>query len=37
MLVPASMYKEEIEQQFKKIQYSDKYLWYTGSIDNYVM
>lgn len=37
MLVPASMYKEEIEQQFKNIQYSDKYLWYTGSIDNYDM
>jgi hypothetical protein len=35
MLVPASMYKKEIEYEFKKIQYSEKYLWYTGSIDNY--
>lgn len=35
MIVPAITYKEEIEQQFKKIQYTDKYLWYTGSIDNY--
>ena len=35
MIVPAIQYKEEIEQEFKKIQYSDKYLWYTGSIDNY--
>lgn len=35
MLVPAITYKETIEQEFKKIQYSDKYLWYTGSIDNY--
>lgn len=35
MLVPAITYKEKIEQQFQKIQYSDKYLWYTGSIDNY--
>lgn len=35
MIVPAITYKEEIEQEFKKIQYSDKYLWYTGSIDNY--
>ena len=35
MLVPAIQYKEEIEKQFKAIQYSDKYLWYTGSIDNY--
>lgn len=35
MLVPASTYKETIEYEFKKIQYSDKYLWYTGSIDNY--
>ena len=35
MLVPAITYKEEIEQQFKIIQYTDKYLWYTGSIDNY--
>jgi RimJ/RimL family protein N-acetyltransferase len=37
MLVPATTYKEEIEQEFKKIQYSEKYLWYTGSIDNYDM
>lgn len=37
MLVPASLYKEEIEKQFKAIQYTDKYLWYTGSIDNYDM
>jgi RimJ/RimL family protein N-acetyltransferase len=37
MLVPASLYKEEIEKYFKQIQYSDKYLWYTGSIDNYDM
>lgn len=37
MLVPAITYKETIEQEFKKIQYSDKYLWYTGSIDNYDM
>lgn len=35
MLVPAITYKEEIEREFKKIQYTDKYLWYTGSIDNY--
>ena len=35
MLVPAITYKEDIEKQFKAIQYSDKYLWYTGSIDNY--
>lgn len=35
MLVPASTYKETIEHEFKKIQYSNKYLWYTGSIDNY--
>lgn len=35
MLVPAIQYKEEIGKQFKAIQYSDKYLWYTGSIDNY--
>lgn len=37
MIVPANLYKEEIEKQFKAIQYSDKYLWYTGSIDNYDM
>lgn len=37
MVVPANLYKEEIEKQFKAIQYSDKYLWYTGSIDNYDM
>lgn len=37
MLMPASLYKEEIEKQFKAIQYTDKYLWYTGSIDNYDM
>ena len=37
MLVPAITYKEEIEREFKKIQYTDKYLWYTGSIDNYDM
>ena len=35
MLVPAACYKEEIEKQFKAIQYTDKYLWYTGSIENY--
>lgn len=35
MLVPAITYKETIEQEFQEIQYSDKYLWYTGSIDNY--
>ena len=35
MLVPASVYKEQIEKQFKAIQYTDKYFWYTGSIDNY--
>lgn len=35
MLVPAITYKETIEQEFQKIQYTDKYLWYTGSIDNY--
>ena len=35
MVVPAIQYKEEIEHEFKKIQYSDKYLWYTGAIDNY--
>lgn len=37
MLVPAITYKETIEQEFQKIQYSNKYLWYTGSIDNYDM
>lgn len=37
MLVPAITYKEEIEQEFQKIQYTDKYLWYTGSIDNFDM
>lgn len=37
MLVPAACYKEEIEKHFKAIQYTDKYLWYTGSIDNYDM
>lgn len=35
MLVPAIQYKDEIEKEFQKIQYTDKYLWYTGSIDNY--
>lgn len=35
MLVPAITYKDEIEKEFKRIQYSEKYLWYTGSIDNY--
>ena len=35
MLIPAIQYKEEIEKQFQRIQYSEKYLWYTGSIDNY--
>lgn len=35
MLVPAIQYKDEIEKEFQKIQYSEKYLWYTGSIDNY--
>lgn len=35
MLVPAIVYKETIEQYFKEIEYTDKYLWYTGSIDNY--
>lgn len=35
MIVPAIVYKDEIENQFKRIQYTDKYLWYTGSIDNY--
>ena len=35
MLVPATQYKEEIEKKFQMIQYTDKYLWYTGSIDNY--
>lgn len=35
MLVPAVVYKNEIEDLFKRIQYSDEYLWYTGSIDNY--
>lgn len=35
MLVPAITHKETIEQYFKEIQYTDKYLWYTGSIDNY--
>jgi len=37
MIVPAITYKEEIEREFKKIHYTDKYLWYTGSIDNYDM
>lgn len=35
MLVPAIQYKDEIEKEFQRIQYSEKYLWYTGSIDNY--
>lgn len=35
MLVPAITYKEEIEKEFQRIQYTEKYLWYTGSIDNY--
>jgi hypothetical protein len=35
MLVPAIQYKDDIEKQFQRIQYTDKYLWYTGSIDNY--
>ena len=35
MLVPAIQYKDEIEKEFQRIQYTDKYLWYTGSIDNY--
>lgn len=35
MLIPAVAYKNEIEDLFKRIQYSDEYLWYTGSIDNY--
>ena len=35
MIVPAIVYKDEIENQFRRIQYTDKYLWYTGSIDNY--
>jgi len=35
MLVPAIQYKDEIEKQFQRIQYTEKYLWYTGSIDNY--
>ncbi len=35
MIIPAIQYKEEIEKQFQMIQYSEKYLWYTGSIDNY--
>lgn len=37
MLVPAIQYKDKIEKEFQNIQYSDKYLWYTGSIDNYDM
>ena len=37
MLVPSITYKETIEQKFREIQYTDKYLWYTGSIDNYDM
>ena len=35
MLVPAIQYKDEIEKEFQRIQYTEKYLWYTGSIDNY--
>lgn len=35
MIVPAINYKEEIEKQFALLQYTDKMLWYTGSIDNY--
>lgn len=37
MLIPAIIYKEEIEKQFALLQYTDKMLWYTGSIDNYDM
>lgn len=35
MLVPAIQYKSEIEKQFTSIQYTDKYMWYTGSIENF--
>ena len=35
MIVPAIQYKDEIEKEFRWIQYTNKYLWYTGSIDNY--
>lgn len=35
MLQPAILYKEELSKAFNQHLYSDKYLWYTGSIENY--
>lgn len=35
MLEPAILHKEEITKAFGRILYTEKYLWYTGSIDNY--
>ena len=35
MLVPAGIYKEQIEKAFNAEQYSEKLFWYDGSIDNY--
>jgi RimJ/RimL family protein N-acetyltransferase len=35
MLMPASVFKDEIEQEFRKMSYSEKLLWFDGCIDNY--
>ena len=34
-LKPAGLYKELIEHAFDALAYTDKMLWYTGSIENY--
>lgn len=35
MLVPAIMMKQEIEEAFNKLLYTDKLMWYDGCIDNF--
>lgn len=35
MLIPANVYKEQIEKAFAQEQYSDRLMWYDGCIDNY--
>lgn len=35
MLQPAIIHKEALVKKFNSILYTDKYLWYAGSIDNY--
>jgi len=35
MLVPAMCYKEEIEKAYTSLAYSEKLLWFDGSIDNF--